>query len=366
MGVPCYKCLGIILTLLNLIESLLTRWTNSQTFSNGQWTRSDHKSLTCLVSENQQRIPILYEDERILVVNKPAGMCHHNTAEEVQDKSEEDASSPSNQNEPGLVTRIRQLQANGTFLYQGRLYGVQRLDRVTSGIVVFAKSSHVAGILSKAFREHKITKYYVALSAKKATKRKQGLIVGDMIRSRRGSWQLTRTRENPAVTRFFTCGLGHINDRFYPTKTMEKLHEGEGDGSNEGFLPKTLLLLKPITGRTHQLRVGKRFNFFETKLTWMLFFLNPNIHLRWNNRLHFSSVICAASKSVGLPILGDRHYGGGTPNANRTYLHASVLHMDMDDIGIENTDPVTVISYPPFDDLWRGDFCPSETFGVKH
>jgi hypothetical protein len=88
----------------------------------------------------------------------------------------------------------------------------------------------------------------------------------------------------------------------------------DGDESNdvELFIPITAILFQPHTGKTHQLRV--------------------------------------AAKSAGIPILEDVCYGGGTvtqrvENANfeRTYLHASAIHFQLND------EDVTISSPPPFD-----------------
>jgi hypothetical protein len=63
---------------------------------------------------------------------------------------------------------------------------------------------------------------------------------------------------------------------------------------------------------------------------------------------------------VGLPILGDRLYGGGS--ACRAYLHASAMFLNLKDIGITTDDEkgtemgdsdVVLISDPPFDHLWN-------------
>lgn len=107
------------------------------------------------------------------------------------------------------------------------LYPVHRLDKVTSGLLVFAKSSEVARLLSEEFQAHRIRKLYLALSDKKP-KKKQGLVKGDMDKSRRGTYKLLRSQENPAITRFNSTSLA------------------------EGI---RLYLLYPQTGRTHQLRV---------------------------------------------------------------------------------------------------------------
>lgn len=139
-----------------------------------------------------------------------------------------------------------------------KLYSVHRLDTLTSGLLLFAKSSQAAAEFTQLFTDHNVQKYYFAL-AKGKPKKKQGSIVGDMAKSRRSMHKLLRTMENPAKTQFFSQSVA------------------------EGL---RLYLLKPLSGKTHQLRV--------------------------------------ALASIGVPILGDQLYGG--EEADRGYLHAFCLH----------------------------------------
>ena len=175
---------------------------------------------------------IIDDNEDFIVVNKFPNISFH-----------------SENNEVGLFQRLKE-----DLKY--RLYAVHRLDKITSGIIVAAKSSKAASALSELFSSGKVCKYYIALSDKKP-KKKKGFISGDMKKSRNGQWKLTRTHDNPAVTRF--SSLKHKD--------------------------KYLFLLKPETGKTHQIRV--------------------------------------AMKSLSSPILGDVLYHG-TPS-DRGYLHSFKL-----------------------------------------
>lgn len=142
-----------------------------------------------------------------------------------------------------------------------RLFPVHRLDKLTSGLLVFAKSPQVCALLAEQFRARSVTKFYLALVADKP-KKKQGRIQGDMEKARGGAWKLTRDRQNPAITLF----------KSYSAKPGLRL-----------------LLLKPLTGKTHQLRV--------------------------------------AMKSLGSPIIGDTLYGGRP--ADRAYLHSYCLGFEL-------------------------------------
>ncbi|SMC27927.1 tRNA pseudouridine32 synthase / 23S rRNA pseudouridine746 synthase [Desulfacinum hydrothermale DSM 13146] len=181
-------------------------------------------------------IPVLHEDDHLLVVHKPAGISFHGTS--------------GGQGLPGLLRRQTGLEP---------LIAVHRLDRITSGVLVLARSQEAARELGRIFREREIAKYYLAISDRKP-KKKQGTVAGDMARSRRGTWKLLRTRVHPAVTHFTSLSMA------------------------PGL---RLFLLKPETGRTHQVRV--------------------------------------ALKALGSPVLGDPLYwspGPAIPEPDRAYLHA--------------------------------------------
>jgi tRNA pseudouridine32 synthase/23S rRNA pseudouridine746 synthase len=149
-----------------------------------------------------------------------------------------------------------------------RLYPVHRLDKMTSGLLLFAKSRDVARQIADEFYSRSVEKYYIALSDRRPRK-KQGLVAGDMDRTRRGMWKLVPRMSNPAVTQFFSSSMGN-NLRMF--------------------------ILKPHTGKTHQLRV--------------------------------------ALKSIGSPVLGDPLYyrtscsGDG---ADRCYLHSYALVFTLND-----------------------------------
>ncbi len=85
--------------------------------------------------------PILFEDEQLLVINKPAGLVCHPTKGDAYSS---------------LVGRIRLYLGAGGFL-------INRLDRETSGVVVVAKSSEVAGQLGKLWQAGGVRKTYLAL-----------------------------------------------------------------------------------------------------------------------------------------------------------------------------------------------------------
>jgi len=313
---------------------------------------------------------VLHETDRILVINKPPGISHHSTfcrKNETDDRKpqigqgssttqqhEEWEDDEQEQEEEGILALIRRIQEEkrpetnncsntnniSTFwnsTYTGRLYGVHRLDRVTSGILILAKDADMAKLLTAAFRNGNVSKYYTGISFKSPSSssrggkpKKQGWIQGGMERGRRKSWYLTRlsttrgsTVKNFAKTRYFTKGLGNIG-----THVQTEDHPDGGDLLRASPLPRTLLLMRPYTGRTHQLRV--------------------------------------AAKSIGLPLAGDPVYsdsGGEHGCIGRTFLHATALHIpsaamctesDTSRVGPDPED-LTVLSPPNFEHyFWKG------------
>ena len=185
------------------------------------------------------KLDIVYQTDDFIIIYKPCGLSVHK-----------------DQSEIGLTTLLAEQ------LGVPQVWLVHRLDKVTSGLLILALNAESAAEFFRLFSEHHIQKTYLALSNQKP-KKKQGLIVGDMQKSRNGAWKLCQSKENPAITRFESVSC-EPNLR--------------------------LFILKPQTGKTHQLRV--------------------------------------AMKSLGSPILGDTLYGKNTENIDRTYLHAARLQFE--------------------------------------
>ena len=173
------------------------------------------------VMTTNERIVNLYEDESIIVVEKPSGM-------------------PS---VPGLDGRIS-LQEILTSGMAGRndsspgtIHAVHRLDMDTSGVMVFAKSAEAAVNLRRQFEDHTVRKTYMAkvsadtVSQAGSSKTGQGAI--DLPLSpdydERPRQKVDFTQGKPAHTEY---------------ETIRTNEDGTAD-----------ILLYPYTGRTHQLRV---------------------------------------------------------------------------------------------------------------
>lgn len=183
---------------------------------------------------------LIYENDAFIIVSKRAGVNFH---------SEEEA---------GFVVQVNQQ-------FTIPLFPVHRLDKMTSGLVILAKNSETAAQFGKMFENREIEKYYLAISMRKP-KKKMGWVKGDMTNARRGDYKLLTTMENPAVTQFVSCAL-RIHERFF--------------------------LIKPHTGKTHQIRV--------------------------------------ALKSLGSPIAGDERYAQADEarKEERGYLHAYALRFTL-------------------------------------
>jgi RluA family pseudouridine synthase len=108
-------------------------------------TVKESSAFTALLREDRPALDILYEDDLITIVNKPAGLAMHRTAELEDDLVE---------------------QGTDYMTWRGtpcKLYPVNRLDRGTSGTVILAKSSSSAGIYGRQVKETGLDKLYLAL-----------------------------------------------------------------------------------------------------------------------------------------------------------------------------------------------------------
>ena len=122
------------------------------------------------------KLDIVYQTDDFIIIYKPCGLSVHK-----------------DQSEIGLTTLLaRQLDVPQAWL-------VHRLDKVTSGLLILALNAESAAGFFRLFSEHHIQKTYLALSNQKP-KKKQGLIVGDMQKSRNRAWKLCQSKENPAIT----------------------------------------------------------------------------------------------------------------------------------------------------------------------
>ncbi|HSX34656.1 MAG TPA: RluA family pseudouridine synthase [Candidatus Saccharimonadales bacterium] len=159
-------------------------------------------------------LPILYEDDDCIVINKPAGVLTH-----TQGAFDREAT----------VSTFLRSKINGELAGDASRAGVvHRLDRPTSGIIIGAKNQAALSWLQKQFAQRKVHKTYIAV-VEGHLKEPEAII--DMPIER-----------NPKAPATFRAG---INGKAAVTN-YKVLQEGAN---------YSLVELKPETRRTHQLRV---------------------------------------------------------------------------------------------------------------
>jgi len=184
-------------------------------------------------SKSQVAVPtIIYEDDEVLVLDKPCGMLVHEDgfsphAGTVVDWFLKRFPEASGVGEITLTPKGVALERSGV---------VHRLDRDTSGVMVLAKTNDAHTYLKVQFHDRLAKKEYRAL-VYGLVKDKWGTINRPIGRSAR-DFRL-RSAEQGA--------RGTLRDA---VTNYECLKAGESDGENFSYLA-----LKPKTGRTHQLRV---------------------------------------------------------------------------------------------------------------
>lgn len=169
---------------------------------------------------------IIFENESILILNKPSGIVVHpfdySTEETLVDFLK--THSPSMFTIENSVT----LQDSRTIPLGGI---VHKLDRDTSGVMVVAKTQEVFNELQKQFKEHTVEKKYLAL-AEGIIERESFTVDAPLGRSKKDYKQST----NPINPR------GELRPAITDVEVLERKKE------------TTLVKLFPKTGRTHQLR----------------------------------------------------------------------------------------------------------------
>jgi 23S rRNA pseudouridine1911/1915/1917 synthase len=166
----------------------------------------------------------LYEDDSLLVLDKPSGMVV-NRAESVKEKTVQD----------WIVDNFQFRISNSVSLRNGI---VHRLDKETSGVLVVAKTKEAFENLQKQFKERKIEKRYLAL-------------VHGKVEPEKGTIRVPVGRLPWNRERFGVIAGGRKAETGYELISNYKLRM-----TNEEL---SLLRLEPKTGRTHQIRVHLKY-----------------------------------------------------------------------------------------------------------
>ena len=165
-----------------------------------------------VTDHSQQTLPVIYEDDDVIVINKPVGVLSHSkgalndeftVAEFVRSKT----TYKSDTNRPGIV---------------------HRLDRATSGVMICVKNDDAASYLSRQFSERTAKKQYAAVTSGIPTPLEA---VIDL--------PIERNPKEPSTHRVGTGGKSA--ETYYQVVKQSDTH--------------ALVKLRPRTGRTHQLRV---------------------------------------------------------------------------------------------------------------
>jgi 23S rRNA pseudouridine1911/1915/1917 synthase len=214
-------------------------------------------------------LKILYEDNDIVAVDKPAGLITHSVPPKPGAKEDDDGRTKEESAEDWFKEKYPEIKLERPY--------VHRLDRDTSGVLLFAKNKEAYEFLRKAFTDREVKKTYLAIVFG-VPKEKKGMIDFDIGRSRkdfrmRSAQPKAKGKLRDAITRYEVIG----ENRDLPAQT--------------GY---ALLKVNPETGRTHQIRV----------------------HL----------------KAIHHPIVGDILYSTGhtsTLPISRLALHASEINLSL-------------------------------------
>jgi len=153
---------------------------------------------------------IIFEDDHLLILNKPSGTAVHGGSGL----------------KFGAIEALRALRPNARFLEL-----VHRIDRDTSGILLVAKKRSALRQLQEQFRNKTVQKYYYALVM--------------------GRWKPSCKVVNAPLLKNEVNSIVRVNPNGKASETRFKVIEA--------FDEATLVQASPITGRTHQIRVHTQY-----------------------------------------------------------------------------------------------------------
>lgn len=164
------------------------------------------------VDYSERTLPVIYEDENVIVINKPAGVLAHSKGAINEEFTVAEFFR-------GLTTYNLETDRPGI---------VHRLDRDTSGVMIGAKNPETASLLSRQFQDRRAKKEYVA-------------VLDGVPKELKAHIDLPIGRNPKAPSTFRIDPNGKSAQTYYEVTRYD----------NKGCL----VTLRPTTGRTHQLRV---------------------------------------------------------------------------------------------------------------
>lgn len=163
------------------------------------------------------QLDIVYENSNLIIINKPPGILVH------PDKDQKEGTLMHL-----LLEKYPGMKNAGETTRPGV---VHRLDKDTSGLIIFAKNNEAYQYLTDQFRKRKVKKKYYALVYGRV-KDDKGIIAYSLKRSPKKELKITVGPGKEALTRYKVIKYYHHKNKDY-----------------------TLLEVSPETGRTHQIRV---------------------------------------------------------------------------------------------------------------
>jgi|CXWL01.1.fsa_nt_gi 23S rRNA pseudouridine1911/1915/1917 synthase len=158
------------------------------------------------VAESAATLRILFEDSRLIAVDKPSGLPTHETKDPTR---------------PSLTALIEQHVGHRVFVHH-------RLDAGTSGVVLFAKAAEANSSLAASFAGRTVDKTYVALVHRPPI-----------------DWPAVLTIDSPIAV--LKNGNVRVDSSGSPAATRVRVLQRGRD--------RLLVEAKPVTGRKHQIRV---------------------------------------------------------------------------------------------------------------